>query len=81
LYIYRAANINFKFSRFSAPSCIRSRGKRTIQGIETPSIPRHTLLPLFDLATSDYCLFSNLKGRKFSSTEEATLAADGWFAA
>jgi histone-lysine N-methyltransferase SETMAR len=38
-----------------------------------------------DLAPSDYCLFPNhkkhLKGRKFSSTEEATSAADGWFAA
>jgi histone-lysine N-methyltransferase SETMAR len=38
-----------------------------------------------DLAPSDYYLFSNLKehlkGRKFSSTEEAILAADGWFAA
>jgi hypothetical protein len=38
-----------------------------------------------DLAPSDYCLFSNLKkhlkGRKFPSTEEATLAADEWFAA
>jgi hypothetical protein len=34
-----------------------------------------------DLASSDYYLFPNLKGRKFSSTEEATFAADGWFAA
>jgi hypothetical protein len=34
-----------------------------------------------DLAPSEYYLFTNLKGRKFSSTEEATLAADGWFAA
>jgi histone-lysine N-methyltransferase SETMAR len=38
-----------------------------------------------DLAHSDYYLFPNLKkhlkGRKFSSLEEATLAADGWFAA
>jgi hypothetical protein len=34
-----------------------------------------------DLAPSDYCLFPNLKGRKFWSTEEATLAADRWFAA
>jgi hypothetical protein len=37
-----------------------------------------------DLASSDYCLFPNLKkhlkGQKFSSIEEATLAADGWFA-
>jgi hypothetical protein len=33
------------------------------------------------LAPSDYYLFSNLKGRKFSSIEEATSAADGWFAA
>jgi histone-lysine N-methyltransferase SETMAR len=36
-----------------------------------------------DLAPSDYYLFPNLKerlkGRKFSSTEEATLAADGRF--
>jgi hypothetical protein len=35
-----------------------------------------------DLAPSDYCLFPNLKkqlkGRKFSSTEKATLAVDGW---
>jgi hypothetical protein len=33
----------------------------------------------------DYCLFPNLKkhlkGRNILSTEEATLAADGWFAA
>jgi hypothetical protein len=33
----------------------------------------------------DYYLFPNLKkhlkGRKFSSIEEATSAADGWFAA
>jgi hypothetical protein len=38
-----------------------------------------------DLVPSDYYLFPNLKkhlkGGKFSSTEEATLAADGWFAA
>jgi histone-lysine N-methyltransferase SETMAR len=38
-----------------------------------------------DLAPSDYYLFPNLKkhlkGRKFSSTEETTSAADGWFAA
>jgi hypothetical protein len=38
-----------------------------------------------DLAPSDYHLLPNLKkqlkGRKFSSTEEATLAADGWVAA
>jgi histone-lysine N-methyltransferase SETMAR len=38
-----------------------------------------------DLAPSDYYLFPNLKkrlmGRKFSSIEGATLAADGWFAA
>jgi hypothetical protein len=37
------------------------------------------------LALSDYYLFPTLKkhvkGRKFSRTEEATLAADGWFAA
>jgi hypothetical protein len=37
------------------------------------------------LAHLDYYLFPNLKkrlkGRKFSSTEEATSAADGWFAA
>jgi histone-lysine N-methyltransferase SETMAR len=37
-----------------------------------------------DLAPSDYHLFPNLKkhlkGRKFLNTEEATLAADGWFA-
>jgi hypothetical protein len=36
------------------------------------------------LAPSDYYLFPDfkihLKGRKFSSTEEATLAVDGWFA-
>jgi hypothetical protein len=38
-----------------------------------------------DLAPSYYYIFPNLKehlkGRKFSSTEEATSAADGWFAA
>jgi histone-lysine N-methyltransferase SETMAR len=34
-----------------------------------------------DLAPSDYCLFPNLKEQKFSSNEEVTLAADGWFAA
>jgi transposase len=38
-----------------------------------------------DLVPSDCYLFPNLKkhlkGRKFWSTEEATLAADGWFAA
>jgi hypothetical protein len=38
-----------------------------------------------DLAPSDHYLFPNLrkhlKGRKFSTTEEATLAVDGWFAA
>jgi histone-lysine N-methyltransferase SETMAR len=37
------------------------------------------------LAPSDYYIFPNLKkhlkGRKFSSTEEATLAASGWSAA
>jgi hypothetical protein len=38
-----------------------------------------------DLANSEYNLFPNLKkhlkGRKFSSNEEATLTAGGWFAA
>jgi hypothetical protein len=38
-----------------------------------------------DLVLSDYLFFPNLKthlkGRKFSSIEEATLAVDGWFAA
>jgi histone-lysine N-methyltransferase SETMAR len=34
-----------------------------------------------DLAPLDYYLFPNLKGRKFSSNEEATLAPDGWFGA
>jgi hypothetical protein len=34
-----------------------------------------------DLAHLDYYLFPNLKGRKFLSTEEATLAAHRWFAA
>jgi hypothetical protein len=38
-----------------------------------------------DLAPSDYYLLPNLKkhlkGRKFSSINETTLAADGWFAA
>jgi hypothetical protein len=38
-----------------------------------------------DLASSDYCLFPNLKkhlkGRKFSRLEEATLAEERWFAA
>jgi hypothetical protein len=38
-----------------------------------------------DLAPSDYYLFPNLKkhlkGRKFLSIEEVTLAADGWFIA
>jgi hypothetical protein len=38
-----------------------------------------------DLTPSDYCLFPDhkkrLKGRKFSSTEETTLAVNGWFAA
>jgi hypothetical protein len=34
-----------------------------------------------DVAPSDYLLFPNLKGRKFSNFEEATLAADGLFAA
>jgi histone-lysine N-methyltransferase SETMAR len=38
-----------------------------------------------ELAPSDYYLFPDLKkhfnGRKFSSIEETTLAADGWFAA
>jgi histone-lysine N-methyltransferase SETMAR len=34
-----------------------------------------------DLALSDYYLFPNLKGRKFSSTEKAKLAVDRWFAA
>jgi hypothetical protein len=37
------------------------------------------------LALSDYYLFPNLKkhlkGRKFLSIEETTLAADGWFGA
>jgi hypothetical protein len=37
-----------------------------------------------DLAPSDCWLFLNLtkhlKGRKFSSSEKDTLAADGWFA-
>jgi hypothetical protein len=37
------------------------------------------------LAPSDYYFFSNLKkhlmGRKFLSTDDATLAVDGWFAA
>jgi hypothetical protein len=37
------------------------------------------------LAPSDYCLFpslkKHLKGRKFSNTEEATIAEDEWFAA
>jgi histone-lysine N-methyltransferase SETMAR len=47
-------------------------------------VPKH---PAYspDLAPSDYCLFpslkKHLKGRKFSSNEEATSAADGWFAA
>jgi hypothetical protein len=38
-----------------------------------------------DLTPWNYCLFPDhkkrLKGRKFSSTEETTLAMDGWFAA
>jgi hypothetical protein len=38
-----------------------------------------------DLIPSDYYLFHNLKnrlkGKKFFSTEEATSAVDGWFAA
>jgi hypothetical protein len=38
-----------------------------------------------DLAALDYCLFpsfkKHLKGRKFLSIEQATLAADEWFAA
>jgi hypothetical protein len=38
-----------------------------------------------DLAPSDYCLFHNLKkhlkGRNFSSIEEATSAADRWLVA
>jgi histone-lysine N-methyltransferase SETMAR len=38
-----------------------------------------------DLAPSDYYLFPNLKkhlkGRKFSSTEDAVSAVGGWFAA
>jgi hypothetical protein len=34
-----------------------------------------------DLAPSDYYFFPNLKGRKFSSIEEATLPTDEWFAA
>jgi histone-lysine N-methyltransferase SETMAR len=38
-----------------------------------------------DLAPLDYCVFpdlkKHLKGRKFSSIEEATLDAAGWFAA
>jgi hypothetical protein len=34
-----------------------------------------------DLVPLDYYLFPNLKGRKFSSTEEAALAADGLFVA
>jgi histone-lysine N-methyltransferase SETMAR len=34
-----------------------------------------------NLAPSNYYLFPNLKRRKFSATEEATSAADGWFAA
>jgi hypothetical protein len=33
------------------------------------------------LTPSDYHLFPNLKGRKFANIEEATLAADRWFAA
>jgi histone-lysine N-methyltransferase SETMAR len=37
------------------------------------------------LAPSDYCLFPNLKKhlsrRKFSSIVDATLAAEGWYAA
>jgi hypothetical protein len=37
------------------------------------------------LASSDYYLFRNLKkhlkGRQFSSIEEAMLAVDGWFTA
>jgi hypothetical protein len=34
-----------------------------------------------DLVLSDYCLLPNLKGRKFSSIEGATLAIDMWFVA
>jgi hypothetical protein len=47
-------------------------------------VPKQQAYPR-DLAPSDYYLFPNrkkhLKGRKFSRTEEATSAADGWFAA
>jgi transposase len=47
-------------------------------------VPKHpTYSP--DLTPSDYYLSpylkKHLKGRKFSDTEEATLATDGWFAA
>jgi hypothetical protein len=49
------------------------------------AITHQKLAYLPDLAPSDYCLFPNLmkhlKGRKCSTTEKATLAADGWFAA
>jgi hypothetical protein len=53
-------------------------GRSTLWSSETPS-----LLTWF--APSDYCLFHNLKkhlkGRQYSSTGEATLAVDRWFAA
>jgi hypothetical protein len=43
------------------------------------------ILKYTDLAPLDYYLLSSLKkhlkGRQLSSTEEAALAADGWFAA
>jgi hypothetical protein len=52
----------------------------------TPEICRTSvLLKHPDLVPLDYYLFYNLKkhlkGRKFSSTEEATFPMDGWFAA
>jgi hypothetical protein len=55
-------------------------------GHYTPETRRTSLfLKHPDLAPLDYYLFhslkKHLKGRKFSSTEEATLAVDGWFAA
>jgi hypothetical protein len=49
-------------------------GRSSLLSSETPDIPP-------DLAPSDYYHFPNLKGRNFSSIIEATLTADGWFAA
>jgi histone-lysine N-methyltransferase SETMAR len=83
---FQTSRQSFERNLLSSRQCCSSQG-----GHYAPEIGKYSLEvqkhPTYspNLAPSDYYLFPNLKkhlrGRKFSSIEEATLAADGWFAA